>query len=267
MITPVVRVDVPSKPTVKGMCEAILGALGAEDGSKGTEQGKTRRIKVLWKKCQCKALVLDEFQHFWDKTSHLVQHHAADWLKILSNDRELECALVVAGLSSCQAVIDQNEQLTGRFLAPIELSRFTWGNEKQRTEFKSILWMFHNELKKDFDLPEFHGDDMAFRWWCATGGLLGYLANILQQAASEAAAEERTTITLEDLHSAHTLAVWHADRPETPRPFRHDFMALETDELNQRVAMIGVAVEPPPKPRKKAHPRSQITAAQVLVAK
>lgn len=267
LITPVVRVDVPSKPTVKGLCEAILGALGAEDGSRGTEQEKTRRIKVLWTKCKCKALLLDEFQHFWDKTSHLVQHYAADWLKIFSNDRELRCALVVAGLSSCQAVIDQNEQLTGRFLAPIELSRFTWGNEGQRREFKSILCMFNNELKKEFDLPEFHSDDMAFRWWCATGGLLGYLANILQQAASDAVADERTTITLADLHNAHTSAVWHANRPETPRPFRHDFMAVETAELDQRVAMIGVAVEPPPMPRKKAHARSQLAAAQVLVAK
>ena len=60
-------------------------------------------------------------------------HHVADWLKILVD--ETRCALVVAGLPSCQTVIDSNEQLAGRFHAPILMPRFSW---QDRNNGKSL---------------------------------------------------------------------------------------------------------------------------------
>jgi len=77
--------------------------------------------------------MIDEFQHFQDKGSRRIMHHVADWLKILVDDSKV--ALVVAGLSSCGAVISQNEQLAGRFLSPILMPRFDWKIDNHREEF------------------------------------------------------------------------------------------------------------------------------------
>jgi len=264
LYVPIVRVKVQSKPTVKGLCELLLDALGAPDSARGTEQEKTRRLKVLWKNTQSRMLMIDEFQHFVDKTTWLIQHHVADWLKIFVDD--LHCALVVAGLPSCKAVIDQNEQLAGRFLAPIEMPRFSWENIEQRGEFKAILRTFHEALRSDFDLPQFHPDEIAFRWYCATGGLIGYLTKILRLVVSEAVAEKRKKITMADLDQAHLRAVWTTSLHDVPRPFTGDFQAIETADLIQRVGLVGTATMPAPT-LKRSSRRSRSVASQVLVAR
>lgn len=70
-------------------------------------------------------------------------------------------------------MIDQNEQLAGRFLAPVNLSRFRWTSLDERENFIGILQCFHRQLHSFIGLPELDSDPMAFRFWCATGGLIG----------------------------------------------------------------------------------------------
>ncbi len=48
-------------------------------------------------------MVVDEFQHFVDKGSQKIQHHVADWLKVLLDESEV--AVVVAGLETSMAVL------------------------------------------------------------------------------------------------------------------------------------------------------------------
>ena len=129
MYVPILRVTTPSKPTVKGLAEVLLEGLGAVDATRGTENERTRRVKYLMRNTETRMLMIDEFQHFFDKGTKLIMHHVADWLKILVD--ETRCALVVAGLPSCQTVIDSNEQLAGRFHAPILMPRFSWQDLEQ----------------------------------------------------------------------------------------------------------------------------------------
>jgi len=208
MLVPILRVTAPSKPTVKALAELMLEGLGAEDATRGTENERTRRIKVLMRNTQTRMLIIDEFQHFFDKGTQLVMHHVADWLKILVDDTR--CALVVAGLPSCQNVIDTNEQLAGRFHAPIEMPRFSWENLEDREEFIGILHAFYKVLSEHLKTPEFQQEAMAFRFYCATGGLVGYLTKILRRLVWQAIARKTTEITLEALHEAHEKAVWRS---------------------------------------------------------
>src|SRR5271166_4034799 len=169
MYVPILRVTTPSKPTVKGLAEVLLEGMGAVDTTRGTENERTRRVKCLMHNTGTRMLMIDEFQHFFDKGTKLIMHHVADWLKILVD--ETRCALVVAGLPSCQTVIDSNEQLAGRFHAPILMPRFSWQDVEQREEFIGILQAFHQVLSQHFQTPEFQREAMAFRFYCATGGL------------------------------------------------------------------------------------------------
>lgn len=235
---PILRVTTPSKPTVKGLAELMLQLMGDPRFTVGTENTKTIRLRTLMCNAGTKMVMIDEFQHFYDKSSHKVMHYVADWLKILVDDCRV--ALVVSGLPSCQAVLEQNEQLVGRFLSPIFMPRFDWRNDNHREEFIGILSSFYDSLTKNFDLPALDQPNMAFRCYCGTGGLIGYLTKFLRQAVWNAIDAGSNTIDLEDLFKAHTQAVWLKESPiSLPNPFSTEFNVTPTDELLARVQLIG----------------------------
>jgi len=250
MNIPVVYASVPSSPTVKSLAGVILEALHASDSEKGTENEKNHRIKVLIRETGTRMLMLDEFQHFDDRRTRKYLHHVADWLKILMDQTRI--TVVIAGLPNCLGVIDQNEQLMRRFSSPVRLSRFNWQVPHEREQFLDILAAFHAELQKRYDAPEFHTEQMAFRFWQATNGLMGYLSKLLRHVERNALAEQRTIITLKDLHTAHMEAIWSPQRVrDLPKPFESPSLAPMTVDLLERVSQIGSVMEPPPTPRLK----------------
>ena len=253
LIVPFARVRVPSKPTVKGLAELMLHRLGDPLYEKGTENTKTIRLKKLLKVVRTRVLALDEFQHFYDKTTQRVQHHVADWLKVIVD--EAQVGLVVTGLPNCLSVIRQNEQLTGRFLAPIRLQRMDWMNEDDRKNFRAILRGMQESLAF-FDMPSFDSDEMAFRFYCATGGLIGYLVKILKQAVCNAADVDARSISLDDLAVAFKESVIAWESSNNPNPFNSDFSAEPSAESLAMSAAIGIPQleESAPRQTKKASP-------------
>lgn len=240
LIAPVFRVVTPPIPTIKGLAETMLEAMGDPKYDKGTERTKTRRLIKLLKKARTKMVVLDEFQHFYDQGSHKIWYVVANWLKTFIDQTKV--ALLVAGLPSCRAVIDQNEQLRGRFMAPVMMPRFDWQNDASRAEFIAILSAFHEVLSQHFDMPALDTEDMAFRMFCATGGLIGYLAKLLRQAVWNAVDASSPIITLENLALAYEAAVWNDARTSSlPRPFERSFSVTPTTELLALVRHVGEA--------------------------
>lgn len=249
LVVPILRVTTPSKPTVKGLAELMLGAMEDPKFDKGTEIAKTRRLVKLMREARTRMVVIDEFQHFVDKGSLKVMHHVADWLKTLVDDCKV--ALVVAGLPTCSAVLEQNEQLRGRFLSPHVMPRFDWDKEADRIEFVGILESLHLSLRREFDMPDLMGPEMAFRCYCGSGGLVGYVTKFLRQMVWNAWDANTKTITLEDMLRAHEEAVWHDHGlQEFPSPFSKQFpIGQARDGLVEKVKSIGLAREPEPRPR------------------
>lgn len=238
LYSPVLLIRTPSKPTVKGVVSLMLKAIGDPLYSKGTEITMTERLKLLMEACGTQMLIIDEFQHFIDKGSQKVAYHLSDWLKNLMD--EIHVGLVVSGLPSCVQVIKQNEQLEGRFLAPIELHRFDWSEPDQRREFSRITGAFHDSLSPHFELPALDTPEMALRLYCATAGLMGYLTKLLRQVVWNARDFRSRTIGLTEFRSAHRVAI---DWPKGfPSPFEEGFL-LECDEamLSQlRLSLIHI---------------------------
>jgi hypothetical protein len=220
----------------------MLRAMTDPKFDKGTENGKTERLRTLMRNAETRMVMIDEFQHFYDKGSQTVMHHVADWLKILVDDSKV--ALVVAGLPSCAAVVDQNEQLAGRFLAPIRMPRFDWRVDVHREEFLGILGAFQESLGQYFDLPALDSPEMAFRCYCGTGGLIGYVTKFLRQAVWNAIDEGRKVISLEDLARANDEAVWATDGlTDSTSPFSRRFAPLPSEHLLSRIARIGTPTQ------------------------
>jgi hypothetical protein len=235
---PILFASVPSAPTVKSLAGAMLAALGVPDPDRGTENEKTRRLQVLIRETHTQMVMIDEFQHFVDQGTHKVMHHVADWLKVLIDSTQ--ATLVVAGLPSCMAVIDQNPQLARRFCAPMFMPRFDWRVQADRRQFCAIVRAFHKPLSKRYLTPDLGAEDMAFRFYLASGGLIGFLAKLLRQVERNCASRNNLTITIEDLHAAHMQAIWYSQRnPDLPRPFDKGFkLGAMADEL-EAVGMIG----------------------------
>lgn len=235
---PILSIVAPSRPTVKALAELILRALGASDWEKGTESAKTARLAKLINECGVLGLFVDEFHHFYDKSSYKVQHYVADWLKNLVGETRI--VLAVSGLPSLQFVIDQNEQLAGRFMSPIRMPRFDWLDTHHRNEWIAILGAFSEGMGSEFDLPELDGDDLAFRIYCATGGLIGYLTKTLRQTVWNAVDANTRLISLKDIETAHQEAIWSRENlAYLPNPFNRSNLVYPTEEIIAQTKLIG----------------------------
>lgn len=245
---PILRVKTPPKPSVKNLAEELLKVLGDPKSGTGTEHWKTRRVHTLMKSTGVRMLVIDEFQHFYDRGTHKVMHYVADWLKVLVDEAKI--AVVVVGLPTCLSVLHQNEQLAGRFLAPVQLPRFDWQDDELREEFLAIVAAFEESMGQYFNVPKLTSDELAFRMFVGTGGLIGYMTKFLRQAVWNAVGKKSKSISLEDLAVAHTEAVWkQREQALIPFPFSRSTVLAPTQDLLARVQLIGVPVEEPPPPR------------------
>ena len=254
IVAPFLRIRIPSKPTVKGLCEILLHKLGDPLFDKGTENAKTLRLTRLLSEAGTIILALDEFQHFYDKTTRKVQHHVTDWLKVLVDDAQI--GLIVTGLPNCLSVIHQNEQLAGRFMAPVQLHRFDWMNASHRSDFLGILQGMRDALNM-FQMPDLGSEEMAFRFYCATGGLIGYVAKILKQAVWNATDAGECKIDLEGLGEAYREAVISEEKQllTMPDPFTSEFSTIPDEAHLAKVREIGtpkLEEMPPPRQSKAA---------------
>ncbi len=234
---PLICIKAPSKPTVKALCEALLKGLGDPLWhNRDSETLKTARLLLLLQHAQCRLLVIDEFQHFYDKVTTKVQHHVSDWLKVLIDDAAI--SLIVVGLPSSMQVIDQNEQLRGRFTCVMHMHRFRWDDERSRNEFIAILQAMRKGLQQ-YEMPDLHNREIAFRFYCASGGLIGYVSKILKEATWQANTENSTIITMQALAIAYENALWR-DRIATPlNPFDLRFDTKPTAQMLYQASLVG----------------------------
>ena len=172
--TPILVAKVPAIPTIKGMSSILLDKLGDNNAHKlqETEIEKSNRLQVMLRECKVNALILDEFQHFADKNSRNIILHVSNWLKMIIDDARIMAVLV--GLDYSREILLQNVQLARRFAANLELSRFDWNTESSREEFKAVLDAFARGMYP-FSLPDLRSDEMAFKFYVGTGGLISYI--------------------------------------------------------------------------------------------
>jgi hypothetical protein len=214
----VVYACIPAGGSAEGLCEALLFKLGDEYAHRGSLRTKTARLIRLLQKVGCRMVILDNFQHLCDKGQNARLFMTSDWLKDLVDTNEW--ALVCVGLPESEAVIRRNEQLIGRFDATLELGRFDWNNNDSALAFRGVLRSFSKSLKP-FVFPDLGSQEMALRFYFATGGLIGLVSRILERAVQDAIDANATTISLESLQAAFSRAIWFANKlPKNMQPFQ-----------------------------------------------
>lgn|GEM_PF-536709 len=255
MVKPLLRASVPPKPTIKNVAEAILSKLDPDDPRRTyTESQITKRIEVLMNECDTDVIVLEEFQHFYDRTTEKVWEHAADWLKSLIElkkaKNQTRRMLIVSGLKQSMEVILQNSQLRRRFKSPLFLPCFSWRNSEQRGEFAACYNGFAEVLMKHFSMPAVEKNSMYFRCYCATGGLIGYLKALLHEVVEYAVIKNQKDLSLEAFGAAFERFLFSVPELKiTYRPFSDSFNTTPTEETLNQAFLIGTP--PPPDPSSK----------------
>jgi Cdc6-like AAA superfamily ATPase len=204
-IREVLVVETPVRPTLKGIAAAVLQALGDPCFASGTEVQMTERVIRLMASQRTRFLIFEEFQHLLERDSLKLHHETADWLKALIDATGVPT--VVVGLPYSEDILTVNEQLRRRFQSSVPLEAFDWNQPKSKRRYVSFL----KEISKvyafdeDCDLSDI---SLAYRLYCASGGLVGYIFKIVRYATDLARLENADGITMDHLRDAYTYTVW-----------------------------------------------------------
>lgn len=234
-IIPVLRIKITRKPTVKGVLMQLMHAINAPSVEKrGTETQQILKLIGMLKQCEVRVVMLDEFQHFLSSRGQ-VNYEVADLFKLIADEAQVN--IIFSGLPEARGVIDANEQLAGRCHAALYLPRFDWSVEASRQEFKTVL-IGCSRAVAPISTLDFSHDDIAFRWFCATGGLIGLVLKVFREALNIIAIEQRAAILLDDLDHAHSHVIYTASEKQL-RPFSHNFNAAQTSEAIALANTVG----------------------------
>ena len=207
----------PKTRNTKAVLMKMQYALGYQLFYVGSEAEMQIRIIDLLKRQEVSTFLLDELQH---SVSHngSVNFEIADLFKSILDEAGVQ--IVGCGLGEALALLESNEQLMGRCQQAVELNRFDWTNPEGRDGFLSVLEAFREGLP-GLRMPSFASEDAGFRWYVATGGLIGYVHKILRRILDQACKDNRMRVTWEDIDAAHSAAVFY--RGPQVRPFDPTF--------------------------------------------
>lgn len=241
-----VLLTVPSKPTPISLIEEVLRALGDPRPQQGTRNTKMARLVESIRTQRVLFLFLDELQHIVDKGSGVVIYDTSECLKELLG--RVCCSVICAGLPEASRVVDANEQLRRRYCAPVHMRRYSWDEPAAQATLKGVLRAFRKKLP-EFDMPPLESEEMAMRFYLATGGILDFVAKTLMWATWIALDDGRRTVRLADLELGWPNALWQAERVDY-NPFSRSLPSgPKLHALMTQAKQLNAAV---PRPMRKA---------------
>lgn len=210
------RIEVPATP--KHMVSALLDALGDPEADKGNIGSQTRRLRTYLRELKTAAIILDEFQHFIDRDSLKVLKTISDWLKLLIDNSKV--SVILMGMPYSHVILDArgNEQLKRRFSLRRHIEPFGWGgNASEQEGFRNFLKLIDGQLpfNKKANLA---GKTLAFRFYCATNGVIFYVMDIIRMAALSAIEQSLEGLELPVLADAYNKSLASA-YPDRGNPF------------------------------------------------
>jgi hypothetical protein len=179
---PYLFISVPAGASMKGTASAFLHTLGDPNPSRGTQWNMVTRLHKLLKSCQVRMIFVDEFQHILDRETQHVLHAVSDFLKDIINQSAIPMILI-GQPGEAEPILLANPQLSGRVGTPRYLKPFSWDRAHPHTmsEFCTVMETIDHALP--FDLSGLASEDMAYRFYAASDGYLGWIMQIIREAA------------------------------------------------------------------------------------
>ncbi|RKQ61080.1 TniB protein [Vogesella indigofera] len=226
---PIVYVRTPASPTVRGLAEAILIALGAGLQMRGSAQEKTNQVVQLLRGCRTEMLMLDEFHHFVD-SGRKVFDEVTEWLKTLIDTAGIPT--VLSGLPECELILRSNEQLRRRFAARVTLTPIGFSSAKEKALFRDVLHAWDTQINQGRSLWGLAEWERVRRMHYASNGLLGYVSKVVLGALELMIRTGTTEMDEHRLEQSFTRYVW-ADGINELNPFNTDFVFRRLDQAGE----------------------------------
>lgn len=220
---PVLSASIPVPATIKSLVTRLLIRLGDPMAERGTTVSQTHRLQLLLGYCGSEILILDEFQHFIDRDSKKILQTASDWLKDVINETNIPVVLI--GLPHSSDILTANPQLKRRFSTKERLAPFEWDDTKGRREFRKFLRILDNQLPLA-ECSNLADEELAFRFYCATGGLISRVMKIVRYAVGLTLRRGSERLTLEVLAESYAERLSESG-PGIFNPFEQDASDLE----------------------------------------
>lgn len=236
----VLVLETPEAPTVKSLARAILSAYGDELDFRGDEYTLSKRVDLLIQANGTVAILLDEGNRAVDRPGTVVSDKLIDWIK--SRHATNSVAIILLGLGRLRHLFEIDRQIERRWDAEIRLEPYQWVDKlgqddlEGQANFIGLLAKFRDlsPVPFNFDVED---DDVAFRFFYLSQGLIGNLKKLLLKSAR---LMKRTQVEAFDLPLMR-LAADRAFRLEAngmQNPFAPDFVQRLPPPLEDDYAMV-----------------------------
>lgn len=148
---PIINCAVPPNTTLKGLIERILEELGGVIKNQSISRLEYM-LYTLLTTCKTKLIMLDEWQHLLTRGSEKTRGALGDWVKVLTDT--FDGTVILSGTLDCESIIDDNDQLSGRFPFRAYLRNFSIDNEVDKGIFTGLICAFASEIKRTMPLDE-----------------------------------------------------------------------------------------------------------------
>ncbi len=223
--TPVFRCEVKGGSNVSQFYTSVLKGLGDPFPEKGHASHKGERLTRLLVDLKTELIIIDEFHELLNRFTKKVQTEVASQIKTLINESKIP--IVLAGTMTAKYVLDNNEELSRRFLTSKQLPRFSIFSANDRNTFRKFLAEYDKALpfKKLSDLA---ADEMYERFFAATIGLPSGIGSIIRHASRAAIEDGSDNIQMKHLAPAFEKTL--ADKTPTngKNPFEINISELRS---------------------------------------
>jgi hypothetical protein len=228
-VTSAFYASVPSPSSIKTLAAELLKNLGDPKPRSGTADTLTERLVKLLKISQTKIILLDEFQHLLadSKVGDSRANKICDWIKTLVNETGVTICLV--GTPNCEALVNSDPQLGGRFARRFRLHPLALGTERSRGELESFLLAMGSKFVERLgftSVPDFVDHTNAVRMWAATGGNLRSVMRLLKESGVIALSANRKDLVISDLAEAFDEGVTEFQAKCDLNPFSVSYESL-----------------------------------------
>lgn len=231
-IVPVLKARTPSPASTKNLATALLKSLGDPNPATGSVNVQTLRLKSLIEDCKVELIMLDEFHQFIDRDSYSILYEMTEWLKNFIDDTK--CPVALWGLSYSSIILKANEQLERRFSIRETIKPLAWQMQDGQKEGTALL-RFLKYLDDGLPFIEksmLDSEEMAFRIYYATDGIVGFLMKLIRRAAYFAIEKDLASLNLEVLAKAYEERLSHRD-PTRKNPFKVVIKNLSLKEIKK----------------------------------
>ncbi|PWU31196.1 MULTISPECIES: TniB family NTP-binding protein [Pseudomonas] len=226
ILQPVISCVVPPHATIKGLVDRILKELGSHKNNQSLSNLESRLFTLL-ATCCTKIIILDEWQHLISRGAEPTRNGVCDWVKVLINT--FKGTVILSGTRKSEEIVDEDEQLAGRFPFRAYLYNFSLGTPEEQDVYATLVAAFAREISNAMPFDEvlvLCDEKLLLALFIFTAGNLRILRLLLHSALKQALERNDRKFIREDLAYAATR-IHYARRLTKKNPFELSLAELQ----------------------------------------